>query len=79
VIWVRSALLALRQEESRRERLAAAIGDLTDLKRRLRSPKSRLRASCAVLVTPPSRVTLRGLRRLAPPPRTTPAPVAQRA
>ncbi len=45
VIWVRSALLALRQEESRRERLAAALEDLTDLQRRLRSPKSRLRAA----------------------------------
>jgi nitrite reductase/ring-hydroxylating ferredoxin subunit len=38
-------LLALRQEERRRERLATAIDDLTDLKRRLRSPKSRLRAA----------------------------------
>lgn len=45
VIWVRSALLALRQEQSRRERLAAALDALTDLQRRLRSPKSRLRAA----------------------------------
>ncbi|MGH7416644.1 MAG: IS1634 family transposase, partial [Candidatus Rokuibacteriota bacterium] len=45
MIWVRSALLALRQEQSRRERLAAAIEDLTDLQRRLRSPKARLRAA----------------------------------
>jgi transposase len=45
VIWVRSSLLALRQEQSRRERLAAAIDDLTDLHRRLRSPKSRIRAA----------------------------------
>ena len=43
VIWVRSSLLALRQEQTRRERLAAALDDLTDLQRRLRSPKSRLR------------------------------------
>jgi transposase len=45
VIWVRSSLLALRQEQSRRERLAAATDDLTDLQRRLRSPKARLRAA----------------------------------
>jgi transposase len=45
VIWVRSSLLALRQEQTRRERLAAAFDDLTDLQRRLQSPKSRLRAA----------------------------------
>lgn len=45
VIWVRSTLLALRQEQTRRERLAAALDDLTDLQRRLQSPKSRLRAA----------------------------------
>jgi transposase len=45
VIWVRSALLALRQEQTRRERLAAATDDLTDLQRRLRSPKARLRVA----------------------------------
>jgi transposase len=44
VIWVRSALLTLRQEQTRRERLAAALDDLTDLQRRLRSSTSRLRA-----------------------------------
>jgi transposase len=45
VIWVRSALLALRQEQTRRERLAAALEALTDLQRRLRSPRSRVRAA----------------------------------
>jgi transposase len=45
VIWVRSALLALRQEQSRRERLAAAIEELTALQHRLRSPRARLRAA----------------------------------
>jgi transposase len=45
VIWVRSALLALRQEQARRERLAAALDDLTDLQRRLQRPKARLRAA----------------------------------
>jgi transposase len=45
VIWVRSSLLALRQEQTRRERLAAAIDDLTDLQRRLRSPRARLRTA----------------------------------
>jgi transposase len=45
VIWVRSSLLALRQEQSRRERLATAIDALTDLQRRLRSAKSRLRTA----------------------------------
>jgi transposase len=45
VIWVRSSLLALRQEQTRRERLAAAIDELTDLQRRLTNPKARLRAA----------------------------------
>jgi transposase len=45
VIWVRSSLLALRQEQTRRERLAAASDELTDLQRRLQSPRGRLRAA----------------------------------
>lgn len=44
VIWVRSSLLALRQEQTRRERLAAATDELTDLQRRLRSARARRRA-----------------------------------
>jgi transposase len=43
VVWVWSPLLALRQEQTRRERLAAALEDLADLRRRLQSPKARLR------------------------------------
>ena len=43
VVWVFSPLLALRQEQGRRERLAAATEDLLDLKRKLQSPRSRLR------------------------------------
>ncbi|HEX2647270.1 MAG TPA: IS1634 family transposase, partial [Candidatus Dormibacteraeota bacterium] len=44
VIWVRSSLLALRQEQTRRERLAAATEELLDLQRRLRNARSRRRA-----------------------------------
>ena len=43
VTWVFSTLLALRQEQSRREQLAGAQEELSDLKERLRSPKSRPR------------------------------------
>jgi len=43
VVWVHSTLLALKQQHSRRERVAAAIQDLSDLRERLASPKSRLR------------------------------------
>jgi transposase len=45
VIWVWSPLLALRQEQSRRERLAAARDALGDLRARLASPKTRLRTA----------------------------------
>jgi transposase len=45
VTWVWSTLLMLRQEQSRRERLAAASEALRDLQDRLRSPKTRLRAA----------------------------------
>ncbi|MEW6747996.1 MAG: IS1634 family transposase, partial [Planctomycetota bacterium] len=43
VIWVFSTLLALRQEQTRRERIAAAIDELRDLKTRLARPRSRIR------------------------------------
>lgn len=43
IIWVFSALLRLKQDQGRRERLAAAKEALEDLKRRLASPKTRLR------------------------------------
>jgi transposase len=45
VIWVWSPLLALRQEQSRRERLAAALEALEALRTRLASPKTRLRTT----------------------------------
>jgi len=48
VTWVFSSLLALRQQQTRRERIAAAIEDLADLKRRLLSPKSRIRKAAEV-------------------------------
>jgi len=48
VTWVYSPLLALRQEQGRRERIAAAIDELSELKRRLASPKSRIRRSAEV-------------------------------
>jgi len=44
VIWVRSALGAARQEQSRRERLARAEEDLVALAERLAGPRPRLRA-----------------------------------
>jgi transposase len=43
VTWVRSSLLALRQEQRRRERIAKAIDELGDLKQKLRNPRNRLR------------------------------------
>jgi transposase len=48
VIWVWSPLLALRQEQARRERLAAALDALGDLRARLARPKTRLRTARAV-------------------------------
>jgi transposase len=45
VIWVWSSLLALRQEQSRRERLAAAQEALGELRTRLASPRTRLRTA----------------------------------
>jgi transposase len=48
VTWVWSALLGLRHEQSRRERIAAAIEELSDLNRRLENPKSRLRKASEV-------------------------------
>jgi transposase len=43
VVWVFSPLLALHQEQGRRERIAAASEELLDLQQRLQSPRSRLR------------------------------------
>jgi transposase len=43
ITWVYSALLRLKQDHGRRERLAAAIEALKDLKLRLARPKTRLR------------------------------------
>ena len=48
VIWVWSALLALRQEQRRRERIAAAIEQLGELRQRLASPKTRIRRAAEV-------------------------------
>jgi len=45
VIWVWSPLLALGQEQSRRERLAAALEALGELRTRLASPRTRLRTA----------------------------------
>jgi len=42
VIWVHSTLLALKQQQRRRERLAAACEDLAELQERLASPRSRI-------------------------------------
>jgi transposase len=43
VVWVKSSLLSLTQQQSRRERIARATDDLTDLATRLRQRRSRLR------------------------------------
>lgn len=48
VVWVHSSLLALHQEETRREHLAAAIEDLEELKAKLASPRSRIRKPAEV-------------------------------
>jgi transposase len=48
VVWVRSRLLGLRQRQTRRERIAAAIDELADLKEKLANPKSRLRKAAEV-------------------------------
>ena len=43
IIWVFSSLLRIRQDQTRREQLAAAKEELEEIKKRLASPKSRLR------------------------------------
>ena len=43
VIWVHSTLLALKQQQTRRERIARAQQDLEALLRQITSPRSRLR------------------------------------
>jgi transposase len=48
VTWVFSTLLALRQEHTRREQIAAAEQELSDLRQRLASPKTRLRKAAEV-------------------------------
>jgi transposase len=48
VTWVFSALLALRQEQTRREQIAAAEQELSDLRHRLRGPRTRLRKAAEV-------------------------------
>jgi transposase len=48
VTWVYSALLALKQARTRRERIARALQDLADLKERLAAPKCRLRKASDV-------------------------------
>jgi transposase len=48
VIWVFSELLALRHEQSRRERIAAAVQQLNDLKQRLHSRRNRIRKAAEI-------------------------------
>jgi transposase len=48
VTWVWSPLLALHQEQGRRERLAAAMQELDDLQARLGNPKARLKKAAEV-------------------------------
>ncbi len=44
VIWVHSALLALRQEQTRREHIARATQELSDLNDKLQGPRARRRS-----------------------------------
>ena len=44
VIWIRSTLLALKQQQSRRERLARAMQDLDKLNGQLAGPRPRLKS-----------------------------------
>ncbi len=48
IVWVYSSLLRLKHDQTRRERMAAAKEALGDLKRRLASPKTRLRKPTVV-------------------------------
>lgn len=48
IVWVKSALLALRHEQSRRERIALAEEELEELKRKLASPRARRTSRTAV-------------------------------
>jgi transposase len=48
VIWVYSELLALRQEHSRRDRLAAACQQLSDLHDKLGNPRNRIRKATEI-------------------------------
>lgn len=48
VVWVYSSLSALRQEQTRREHIAAAVQKLTDLQKRLHTKKNRIRKAAEV-------------------------------
>jgi transposase len=48
VTWVFSALLALRQEQSRRERIAKAVEELAEFKEKLHGPRTRLRNAAEI-------------------------------
>lgn len=48
VVWLKSDLLALKQERRRQERLASAQQELEDLKSRLLGPRPRLRTRAAI-------------------------------
>lgn len=48
VVWLKSSLLALHQEQRRQERLARAQQDLEDLKSKLLGPRPRLRTRATI-------------------------------
>jgi transposase len=48
VIWVYSALLERHQDQGRRDRIAAALEELAQLKQRLANPRTRLRKAEAI-------------------------------
>ena len=48
IIWVKSSLLALRQDQTRREQLARAKETLENLKARLAAPRSRIRKASQI-------------------------------
>jgi transposase len=63
VVWVRSALLELTQQASRRNRIARAIDALEDLEARLARGRSRLRTPADVKQAVEERLAPLGVRR----------------
>jgi transposase len=48
ITWVHSSLLERHQEQARRDRMVRAVEELTEIKRRLAAPRSRLRKAAEI-------------------------------